>query len=214
VVLYGVGIGPAQLAVAAPGGNGSYGTQVANTSVSFNGIASPMIYTWATQVAAIVPYGITGTTAQVTVTYQGQTSAALSIPIASSAPGIFSLDSTGQGQAAAINQDGVTVNGPATPAKAGEYISLYATGEGQTTPAGVDGKPATAPYPQPNLPVTVTVGGQDAPVQYAGGAQGLVAGLMQVNIQIPAGTEPGDAVPVVLRVGDAFSQIGVTIAVQ
>jgi uncharacterized protein (TIGR03437 family) len=62
--------------------------------------------------------------------------------------------------------------------------------------------------------VTVTVGGQDAPVQYAGGAQGLVAGLMQVNIQIPAGTEPGDAVPVVLRVGDAFSQIGVTIAVQ
>jgi uncharacterized protein (TIGR03437 family) len=214
VVLYGVGIGPAQLAVAAPGGNGSYGTQVANTSVSFNGIAAPMIYTWATQVAAIVPYGITGTTAQVTVTYQGQTSAALSIPIASSAPGIFSLDSTGQGQAAAINQDGVTVNGPATPAKAGEYISLYATGEGQTTPAGVDGKPASPPYPQPNLPVTATVGGQDAPVQYAGGAQGLVAGLMQVNIQIPAGTEPGDAVPVVLRVGDAFSQIGVTIAVQ
>jgi len=214
VTLYGSGIGPAQLVKAAPGSNGSYGAQLANTSVSFSGIAAPMIYTWATQVAAIVPYGITGTTAQVTVTYQGQTSAALSVPISFSVPGIFSLDSTGQGQAAAINQDGVTVNGAATPAKVGDSISLYATGEGQTTPAGVDGKPATAPYPKPNLPVTVTVGGQDAPVQYAGGAQGLVAGLMQVNIQIPAGTEPGDAVPVVLRVGDAFSQIGVTIAVQ
>ena len=136
-----------------------------------------------------MPYGITGTNAQVTVTYQGQTSAAFSVSIASSAPGIFTLDSTGQGQAAAINQDGVTVNSAATPAKIGEYISLYATGEGQTTPAGVDGKPASAPYPHPNLPVTVTVGGQDAPVKYAGGAPGLVAGVMQVNVQIPAGIQ-------------------------
>jgi uncharacterized protein (TIGR03437 family) len=164
-------------------------------------------------VAAIVPYGITGTTAQVTVTYQGQTSATASVSVASSAPGIFSLDSTGQGQAAAINQDGVTVNGAATPAKIGDIISLYATGEGQTTPAGVDGKPASLPYAQPNLPVTVTVGGQNAPVRYAGGAPGLVAGLMQVNVQIPAGIQAGNAVPVVLRVGDAFSQSGVTIAV-
>jgi uncharacterized protein (TIGR03437 family) len=173
-----------------------------------------MIYTWATQVAAIVPYGVTGATAQVTVTYQGQTSAAASVSVASSAPGVFSLDSTGLGQAAAINQDGVTVNGAATPAKVGDYISLYATGEGQTTPAGVDGKPASAPYPKPNLPVTVTVGGQNAPVQYAGGAPGMVAGLMQVNVQIPAGIQAGNAVPVVLRVGDAYSQSGVTIAIR
>ena len=97
MALYGSGIGPAQLVKAAPGGNGSYGTQLAGASVSFNGIAAPMIYAWAPQTAAIVPYGITGTTAQVTVTYQGQTSAAFSVPMASSAPGIFTLDSTGQG---------------------------------------------------------------------------------------------------------------------
>jgi uncharacterized protein (TIGR03437 family) len=213
VVLYGVGMGPAQLVKTAPGSDGSYGTQLSDTSVSLNGIAAPMIYTWATQVAAVVPYGITGTTAQVTVTYQNQTSAAIPVSIVPSAPGIFTLDSTGQGQAAAINQDGVTVNTAATPAKVGDYISLYATGEGQTTPAGVDGKPASVPYPHPNLPVTATVGGQDAPVQYAGGAPGLVAGLMQVNVQIPAGIQAGSAVPVVLRVGDAFSPGGVTIAV-
>jgi uncharacterized protein (TIGR03437 family) len=214
VALYGVGLGPTQLVKAVPGSNGSYGTLVANTSVSFNGIAAPMIYSWATQVAAIVPYGITGNTAQVTVTYQGQTSAAATVSIAPSAPGVFSLDSTGQGQAAAINQDGITVNGVATPAKIGDYISLYATGEGQTTPAGVDGKPASAPYPQPNLPVSVSIGGHNAPVQYAGGAPGLVAGLMQVNVQIPAGIQTGNAVPVLLRVGDAFSPSGVTIAVR
>ena len=212
MAIYGSGIGPAQLVTAVPGSNGFYGTQLANTSVSFNGVPAPMIYTWATQVAAIVPYEITGTAAQVTVTYQGQTSAAFSVPIASSAPGIFTLNSTGQGQAAAINQDGVTVNSAATPAKMGDIISLYATGEGQTTPAGVDGKPASVPYPKPILPVWVTVGGQNATVIYAGGAPGLVAGLMQVNVQIPAGFQAGSAVPVALQV-DGLSPGGVTIAV-
>jgi uncharacterized protein (TIGR03437 family) len=214
VALYGSNIGPAQLVTAAPGASGSYGTQVANTSVSFNGIQAPIIYAGAAQTAAILPYGITGSAAQATVTYQGLTSAAFSVPVASSAPGIFTYDSSGQGPAAAVNQDGVTVNTAATPTKIGDIISLYATGEGQTTPAGVDGKPASVPYPQPNLTVTATVGGQNAQVKYAGGAPGEVAGLMQVNVQIPAGIATGDAVPVVLRVGSASSQGGVTIAVR
>jgi uncharacterized protein (TIGR03437 family) len=58
--------------------------------------------------------------------------------------GVFSSDSTGAGQAAALNQDGLTlntVNTVANPAKIGDTISVYATGEGQTTPTGVDGKP-------------------------------------------------------------------------
>jgi uncharacterized protein (TIGR03437 family) len=161
-----------------------------------------------------VPYGIAGTTAQVIVTYEGQASAAFSVSIASSAPGVFTYDHSGQGPAAAINQDGVTVNTAATPTKIGDIISLYATGEGQTTPAGMDGKPASVPYPYPNLPVTATVGGQNATVVYAGGAPGEVAGLMQVNVVIPAGIQTGNAVPVVLRVGSVFSQAGVTVAVH
>jgi uncharacterized protein (TIGR03437 family) len=78
----------------------------------------------------------------------------------------------------------------------------------------VDGKPASVPYPHPNLPVTATVGGQNATVIYAGGAPGEVAGLMQTNVQIPAGIATGNSVPVVLRVGSASSQSGVTIAVR
>jgi uncharacterized protein (TIGR03437 family) len=214
VTLYGAGIGPAQLVKAAPGSDGSYGPQVANTSVSVNGIAAPMIYAWAGQTAAIVPWGISGASAQVTVTYVGQSSAPVSVSIAPSAPGIFTFDSSGHGPAAAINQDGITVNTAATPTRIGDIISLYATGEGQTTPAGVDGKPASVPYPYPNLSVTATAGGQNAPVVYAGGAPGMVAGLMQVNVQIPAGIQTGNAVPVVLKVGNALSQASVTIAVQ
>ena len=117
------------------------------------------------------------------------------------------------GQIAMLNQD-ATLNSATQPAPAGSVVTFYATGEGQTTLAGVDGKPASVPYPYPNLAVTATVGGRDAPVKYAGGAPGLVAGLMQVNIQIPSGIQTGNAVPVSLRVGSAFSQGGVTIAVR
>ena len=241
VLLYGSGLGPPQLVAASVGSDGLFGTQLAGTSVSFNGTPAPMIYTLATQVAAIVPYEVTGTIGPtptgleagqvaVTVTYRGQTSATTEefiTLIMPAAPGIFTLDATGQGQAAAINQDGTTVNTPATPAKVGDVISLYATGEGQTTPAGVDGKLATPPYPTPNSSVSVTIGGVPAQVMYAGGAPGEVAGLMQVNVQIPSvsGIPTGNAVPVVLQIVSACnvdgsagtcsasSQAGVTLSV-
>ena len=214
VVLYGSGLGPDSLVEATLGSDGLFDTLLADTTVSFNGIRAPMIYAWATQVAAVVPYETTGTTAQVTVTYQSKTTAAFSVPIASSAPGVFTLNSTGVGQAAAINQDGTTINGAEAPAAVGDIISLYATGEGQTTPSGVDGKPAQVPLPKPNLAVTVLIGGQNAQVKYAGGAPGEVAGLMQVNAQIPSGIQTGNAVPVVVVVGGVSSQAGVTVAIR
>ena len=131
--------------------------------------------------------------------------------MAATAPGIFTADGSGRGQAAAVNQDG-TRNGPAAPAAAGSVLSLYATGEGQTLPAGVDGKPAAAPLPQPVAPVTVTIGGASAEVRYAGGAAGQTAGLMQVNVVVPGGLS--GAVPVVLTVGGVASQGGVTVTVR
>jgi uncharacterized protein (TIGR03437 family) len=57
--------------------------------------------------------------------------------------------------------------------------------------------------PRPVFPVTVTVGGIPAFVQYAGGVEGQIAGLLQVNVQIPSGVQPGGYVPVVLQVGSA-----------
>jgi uncharacterized protein (TIGR03437 family) len=41
------------------------------------------------------------------------------------------------------------------------------------------------------VPVSVTVGGIPAFAQYAGAAPGQVAGLMQINVQIPTGVHPG-----------------------
>jgi uncharacterized protein (TIGR03437 family) len=97
--------------------------------------------------------------------------------------------------------------------KIGGYISLFATGEGQTSPVGVDGKLGGTVGARPLGNVSVTVGGINATVQYAGGIAGDVAGLMQVNVQIPAGVQPGGYVPVVLQVGNASSNLGTWIAV-
>jgi uncharacterized protein (TIGR03437 family) len=83
---------------------------------------------------------------QVPVSYQCKTSSSFAVPVAVSSPAIFSLNGTGAGQAAALNGDG-SLNDAAHPVKIGGYVSLYATGEGQTTPAGTDGK--IAPVMQP-----------------------------------------------------------------
>ena len=211
-VLYGSGMGPSQLGQMHLNNNGLVDTTLAETQVTFNGIPAPIVYTSDKQLAAIVPYSVQGPSADLVVSYQGHATNPMPVLINSASPALFTLDSSGQGQAAAVNQDG-TINSAANPAPAGSIVSLYVTGEGATSPAGVDGKLASAPLPKPVLPVSVAIAGQPATVQYAGGAPGLVAGVMQVNVQIPVGTPSGNAA-VILAVGTASSQSTVTIAVQ
>ena len=202
VVIYGAGMGPAKLAQN-QASNGQISNQVGGTTVSINGIAAPVLYASATQVAAIVPYAVSGSSAQVNVAYNGQTSPSFPVPLAPSAPAIFTSNQTGAGQIAAVHAVDGTINSAVNPVKVGAYVSFYATGEGQTSPAGVDGKVNSSTPPTPVLPVTVTVGGMRAFVQYAGEAPGQVAGLIQINVQIPTGVQPGGYVPVILKVGDA-----------
>jgi uncharacterized protein (TIGR03437 family) len=222
ITIFGAGgLGPSTPAVAQPESNGYYGTQLAGTTVSFNGTNAPMIYTSPTQVSAIVPYSMPiNSAANVTVTYQGQMFTTNSaIPITGSLPGIFTANASGKGPAVVINQNG-SINSPSSPAPEGSVVTFYVTGEGQTSPAGVDGKPASVPYPHPVLPVSVTLNGQYVPVLYAGGAPELVAGLMQVNVQIPPNLiypfpQSGTVdVNLVIQVGYVASQANVTLSVS
>jgi len=59
----------------------------------------------------------------------------------------------------------------------------------------------------------VSIGGIDAVVSYAGAVPTLVAGIMQINAQIPIGIPPGSAVPVVVTMGGVRSRTA-TIAVS
>lgn len=212
------GLGPATPVSAAPA-NGSYPKQLAGTTVSFNGTPAVVFYTSPTQVSAIVPYSMPiGGAANVTVSFGGQSyTTADAFPITAANTGVFTANSTGIGQVAALNQNN-TINSPSTPAPEGTIVSLYVTGEGLTSPAGVDGKVTAKPYPMPVMGVSVTMNGQNAPVTYAGEAPGLVAGVMQVNALIPpnllsAPTTLPVAVPVVVTVGVVASQANATLSV-
>jgi uncharacterized protein (TIGR03437 family) len=208
LTIYGVGMGPEQLAYN-QAQNGVFQSNLAGTTVFFDGVPAPLLSASATQIATVVPYAISGTTTSVTVQYNGQTSSPYLLQVAIASPGIFASNGTGAGQAAAVNADG-SLNDATHPVKIGDFLSLYVTGEGQTTPSGIDGKVATAapPLSKPLLPVTVKVGGMSANVIYSGAAPAEIAGLMQVVVQIPASIQPGGYVPVELRVGENSTGAG------
>jgi len=214
VVLYGARIGPSTMAPPQVGADGRLSNNLSNTQVLFDGVAARLLYASSGQLAAVVPYEVDGKTGtQVQVRNSGLTSDPVALPVTPVAPSIFSSDYTGSGQGAILNQDGVTVNSSAAPADKGSVVSIFATGEGQTSPGGIDGLLATAVYPKPLQQVQVLINGKTAEVLYGGAAPGQVAGFFQVNVRIPVDTPSGD-VPVQIQVGDAMSQPGITVAVK
>lgn len=213
VSIWGQGIGPAAYASLLVA-NGVISSSIGGVEVFFNGYAAPVTYAQAGQVNAIVPYEVAGQqTVNVVLVYQGNVSAPLSVPVAAVKPAIFTDDSSGHGQGAILNQD-YSLNGPANPAPRNQYVFIYGTGEGLTTPPGVDGRLSGTPLPTANYKCSATIGGQDATLNYCGEAPGLTAGVVQVNALIPDSVTPGGAVPVTITINGVTSQKGVTVAVK
>ena len=206
-----IGPAPANMQI---GGDGKVTTTLNGTQVLIDGVAAPLIYADHNLINLIVPYETpTVGFATVRVMTNGQETATWGVPVAPSAPGIFTLTLTGIGQAAVLNADN-TVNGSASPAARGTPVQIFATGEGATTPSGITGELTGLDVKKPLLPVKVTIGGIEAKLDYFGSAPDAVAGLFQVNAVVPDGVTPGPAVPVVVSVGDARSPDSVTIAVK
>jgi len=213
VVLFGATQGPAALA-AAQVVNGRIPGLLSDTQVFFDGVAAPLLYSWAGQVSAIVPFGVASRQqTAVQYQYQGIQSNVVTVPVVAAKPGIFTLDASGKGQAAALDANFHPVTRTSPIARQGTVL-LYLTGAGQTAPAGVDGAIVTQSLlPAPLGAVTATIGGVAAPVLYAGGAAGLVQGGIQANLQVPDGVASGDQL-VVITVGGVASTAPVTIAVN
>jgi uncharacterized protein (TIGR03437 family) len=212
VTIFGVNIGPANGVAFTLTPAGTVESALAETRVLFDDVPAPLIYTSSGQISAIAPYTLAGRArTRIVVEYRGVRSLAADIPVAESAPGIFTLGGTSQ--AAIVNQDG-TVNGLQGAAPAGSIVSIYATGEGIIRPAVVEGTLGNANVlARPVLPVRVHIGGQEAEVQYAGISPGLLVGVIQVNARIPENVTRGGDVPVVLTVG-ANSSRAATMAIR
>jgi uncharacterized protein (TIGR03437 family) len=220
VTIFGTGIGPATAAYATMDpATGKLATTIGGVQVLFSGVPAPMIYASSTQVSAVAPYEIASfANPSVRIEYAGETSNADQVTLAAAALGLFAQNALGSGPGAILNQDN-SLNGPGHAAAKGSIVQVFMTGEGQTNPQGITGAitAVTLPPPQvtpaPVQPIQVSINGQPALYTYAGEAPGMVAGVMQLNVRIPANA-PSGALSIQVSIGGNMSQNGITVSVQ
>ena len=212
--VFGRNVGPAALAAADLDAEGRFPIELAGTRVLVNGVPAPLIFAATGQVNAIVPWSTEAgapLSTQIVVERGGETSDIGYVSVSPTAPGLFTLDSSGDGQAAALNQDG-SVNGPQNPAAPGEVVVFYGTGGGLSTATPTDGALADGAA-ELLADVEVRIGFQPAQVLYAGSAQGLVHGVFQLNVLLGPDAPVSAATPVDLWIGGVQSPGDPTVAV-
>lgn len=190
LVLFGAGLGP-DTGVAAGFDTAALPTRLGGVEVRFDGADAPLLYAQAEQIDVQAPYEISAkSSTHVEVWYQGKSVAALDLPVADAAPGLFPV---------AANADG-SANSAAQPASPGSTISLYVTGEGLTDGTNVTGQGASSSSARPKLPITVSIGGKAADIAGIFESQ-AVPGMLEVDVKVPQ-LSVGSAA-VVLSVGSA-----------
>jgi uncharacterized protein (TIGR03437 family) len=174
-------------------GTGLGASDAPTTQVMFNAIPATILALDNTRLIVQAPAQLQGQqTAEIQILNQGTPLTQIPVGIAQTAPGLFTNSS---GQAAASNADG-SINSTANPSARGSVIALYGTGEGVT-----------------GLPASVTIGGYAAEVLYQGEVTGY-PGLFQINVRVPAGYVPPGNLSVLVTIGQASTQPGVTVAIN
>jgi uncharacterized protein (TIGR03437 family) len=151
------------------------------TQVSVNGIAAPLLFASPKQINFQVPWNLGEGPATLAISVEGIEGNTLDVEIAPAAPGVL----------APLHADFSWVSG-GNPVKDDEILVLYVTGLGAVVNPVRDGEAAPLDRLSPTVdPVTATVNGVEAKVLFAGLAPGL-AGVYQVNVQMPPIEQPGD----------------------
>ncbi len=226
-------------------------TSGSGVSVSFNAptggpytstFSAPLLFATNTQINAAVPGGLSLATKYDIVVNYGATvapatsSSPYTVNVQASDPGIFTVGSDGQGDAAILENGTWTPVGPTNPAAMrktqanSDYVAIYMTGlevpnataltvpvcitpalyltaldplysgtiDGVVLQTSVLNNTATPHAPcltgTVSVPATlpaVTIGGQVAPVSFAGWVADSIPGLYQVNAQLPSSTAVG-----------------------
>jgi uncharacterized protein (TIGR03437 family) len=230
VAAFGVGF-PNGLNVSAIAGTTPLPTKLGNISVRVNGTLAPLFFVWvqgagAFQINYQLPYQTQPGLAYVEVLNNDSPVATEYLIVGASAPGVFTIASSGKGQAVAINQD-LSLNGDpsqlpsAKPESRGRVVTIFANGAGGKFVNPTDGQPLTpmSGTPVPANPIyatavtpIVTVGGVPATVAFSGLTPGLV-GVWQLNIMIPPNAPVGNAVPVVIKMNKRVTNL-TTVAIN
>src|SRR5579871_125759 len=189
-------------------------TTLGGVSVNVGGLNAPLFYDSNGQINAQVPFETPQSSQQQVVVLTPSAAAVpQSITVVPARPGIFlAPTSATPNQGAIVTPAGVLINA-ASPATAGDVVLIYATGLGAVDqPVTTGAPPQTNPVPNAVVVPKVAISGQSAAVQFAGLAPGFV-GLYQINVQVPANTSKGNAVPLVLTQNGVASNT-VTLAIK
>jgi uncharacterized protein (TIGR03437 family) len=227
VTIFGTNFAPAGTAKQAGLVNGQLPTSLAGVCVEFGTVAAPIFAVYPTQINVQVPAVVPGSVPVQVITDcntpQAVASPPVSVPAQATAPEFFyfATSASGANPIAALNAvtggyvgaPGLIGGGTFTPAKPGDYLTLFATGFGATNPSFA---PGVLPSGEAKVtaPVSITFGGvtlSASDILYVGLSQ--FAGLYQVNIQVPAGVTDGDQ-PLAITVGGVASPANAFVTVQ
>ncbi len=148
------------------------------------------------EIRVVIPKDLAGASeATLEVEHGGRRSKAVKLGVVAANPAIFGTNEYGRGNAQARNEDG-RENGPEHPAVRGSVVTLNTTGIGPL-----------------DTPLEVHIGGRPAEV-VSTQLSATRAGTIEVRVRVPELVEPAAFQPVVLKVGNLFSQPGVGLAVR
>ncbi len=228
ISIFGSGLGPSALLQATPTG-GVYPTTLGSpaTVVEFelsSGVwtAAPIIFAQANQINAVSPFALPAASGlRLRVTYNSITSSPVTFTGVAASPGLFTIDSSGRGQAAALNYDTTTstysLNSSSNAATKGSIVVFFGTGGGATSPLpSSDGLVIATTGTVPTVAgiASVTIGGEAASVASATAVPGSVAGLVQLNVTVPSTLKAAKDHSVVVTIGGQSSTAYATIAVK
>lgn len=176
---------------------------LAGVEVLINEQRAPVYAVSPTQVSALVPFATSLGTSTIVVNNNGTRSNAVEAPVGAAAPGIFTLDKNGLGSGAILRADFSLVS-QQSPVRRGDYVLIFCTGLGRTTPPSSDGAPGpSSPLSTTAIVQNVYFGGKKGQITYQGLAPGF-AGLYQLNVRVPADAPAGAAIPVAIETAESF----------
>ncbi|MGH9850401.1 MAG: M36 family metallopeptidase [Blastocatellia bacterium] len=161
---------------------------IAGTTVTINGVRTPLFYVSESQINFVVPATLEPGPATIIVSNPAGLYSVGRVEISAAAPALFTRNATGTGDASALaTADGVTFQMPPFDVVVNgrpNILVLFATGLRRAQAANPNDEDGVAES------VAVTIDGRTARTLYAG-AQGTFNGLDQINVEMPASLAGG-----------------------
>lgn len=208
ISVYGTGMSPVSVATSQI----PLPTALGQSCLSVNGTPVPLLFVSGTQINAQLPNNVVGPSSVNIHTPAGVSNSFL-FSVQAAAPSVFLSGVAGPltGLATIVRAANNQLVTPTNPIRPGDTLVIYLTGMGLTSPVVKAGLPApTSPLAWANIGATVTLGGSQLTIQYAGLVPGEI-GVYQINAVVPSSVTQGMSEPLVITQSGASTTLNVRV---